>query len=82
MLHNTEMSTKRQQYKHSNVSNGVNASATLEGRGRHQGAPARNKKNSPLSILRQRWPSRERRESLRSLCKTIGITFKRKRMRK
>jgi len=29
MLHNTEMSTKRQQYKHSNVSNGVNASATL-----------------------------------------------------
>ena len=35
-----------------------------------------------LFIVRQRWPHRDRRESLRSLCKTSGTGFKRKFMRK
>ena len=41
------------------------------GRGRHQGTVARNKKDSIL-IGRQRWRYRDRRESLRSLCKSNG----------
>ena len=44
------------------------------GRERHQGTVARNKKDSIL-IGRQRWRYRDRRESLRSLCKTIGTRF-------
>ena len=52
------------------------------GDGRHQEAAAWNKKESPLFTGRRRWPYRERREPLRSLCKTSGTRSKRKFMRK
>jgi len=39
-------------------------------------------RESPVFIRRQRWPYRERRESLRSLCKYSGTRSKRKFTRK